>query len=93
MTGRASDFQALAAFVVSMALCDAAAAVPQHLKKGHAHKPAVQRFAPSPMHYVHCAMALGEGPCGLDPAMKRLRRPDSARPAPPLDGWDFGPER
>jgi hypothetical protein len=78
-----------------MTFCGAAAAAPQHLKKEHAHKPPVQRSAPPPVHYIHCAMELGEGPCGLDPAMQRLNGepPDRLRPAPPFEGFDFGPER
>jgi hypothetical protein len=88
-------FRGLAALVVAMTLCGAAAAAPQHLKKEHAHKPPVQQSAPPPVHYIHCAMELGEGPCGLDPAMQRLNSdpPHSVRPAPPFEGFDFGPER
>ena len=64
--------QGLAALVVAMALCGATAAAPLHAKKGHAYKPPVQQSAPQPVHYIHCAMELGEGPCGLDPAMQRV---------------------
>src|ERR1700730_19135260 len=79
--------QGLAALVIGMALCAAAAAAPLHRKKGHAHKPPVQQSAPPLLHYIHCAMELGEAPCGLDPAMQRLNGepPDSVRPAPPFD--------
>lgn len=87
--------QGLAALVVSVAFCGGAAAAPQHLDKEHAHKPPVRQSAPPPLHYIHCAMEPGEGPCGLDPAMRRLNgeQPDRARSAPPFEGFDFGPER
>jgi hypothetical protein len=78
--------QGLAAVVVAMALCGAAGAA-LHAKKEYAHK--------SPVRYVHCAMELDEGPCGFDPAMRRLhgQPPDLVRPAPPLDQPHFLPER
>jgi hypothetical protein len=78
-----------------MTLYGTAAAAPQHSRKGHAHTPPVQQSAPPPVHYIHCAMELDEGPCGLDPAMQRLNgeRPHNVRPAPPFEGFDFGPER
>lgn len=78
--------QGLAALVIVMALCGAAAAAPLHAKKGHAHKPPVQKLVP-PVRYIHCAMELGDGPCGLDPAMQRMRDepPERAHRAAPLD--------
>jgi len=87
--------QRLAALVVAMALCGAAAAAPLHAKKGHTHKPPVQNSMPPLVHYIHCAMELGEGPCGPDPAMLRLNDepPDSVRSAPPLDQPSFAPRR
>ncbi len=89
------QLQGLAALVVTIALCGTGAVVPLHAKKAPAHEPAVQHSAPPPARYIHCAMELGERPCGLDPAMQRLNGepPYRVRPAPPFDGWDFGPER
>jgi hypothetical protein len=86
--------QRLAALVVAMALRGSTAAAPLHAKKGHAAKPPVQHSMP-PMPYIHCAMGLREGPCGLDPAMQRLNRepPDSAHPEPRVDQPDFAPGR
>ena len=88
-------FEGLAALVVAMTLCGAAAAAPQHSRKGQTHEPPVQQSAPPSVRYIHCAMELDAGPCGLDPAMQRLNgeQPHNVRPAPPFEGFDFGPER
>ncbi|MGA8615533.1 MAG: hypothetical protein WB760_28405 [Xanthobacteraceae bacterium] len=85
----------LAALVVTMVLCVAGAVAPLHAKKAPAHEPPVQPSAPLPARHIHCAMELGQGPCGLDPAMQRLNSGllHSVRPAPPFEGFDFGPER
>src|SRR5579862_2597076 len=50
----------LVAFIIAMALCSAASAAPLHAKKGHAHKPLMQQSAPPPVHYIHCAIELGQ---------------------------------
>jgi hypothetical protein len=85
----------LATLVVTMALCGPGAVAPLHATKAPALKPPGQRSTPPPAHYIHCAMELGERPCGLDPAMQRLNGnpPIRVRPAPPFEGFDFGPER
>jgi hypothetical protein len=87
--------QGFAAFAVTMALCGAAVAAPPHAKKEHPRKPPLQQSVPRLSQYIHCAVELSEGPCGLDPAMQRLNggTPDSARPAPPFDQPEFTPER
>jgi hypothetical protein len=89
------QLQGLATLVAMMALCGAGAMTPLHAKKAPAHEPSVQRSAPLPALYIHCAMELGERPCGLDPAMQRLNGepPYSARPAPPFHQPDFAPDR
>lgn len=86
--------QGLATLVVAMALCGAAAAAPLHEKKLHVRRPPMQKPAP-PVRYIHCAMELGEGPCGIDPAMQRLRgEPPMRVPrALPFDQPDFSPGR
>lgn len=86
--------EGLAALVIAMGLCGAAATAPLLAKKGYAHKPPVQKPA-SPVRYIHCAMEFGEGPCGLDPAMHRLRGqpPDMMRRDPPFDQPSFSPGR
>jgi len=66
----------LAALVIAMALCGAASAAPLHAKKAHEDKSLRQQSAPPPVHYIHCAMELGQGPCGPDPAMQRPKRPE-----------------
>jgi hypothetical protein len=85
----------LGVFVIAMALGGAASAAPLHAKKEHAHKPPIQKSAPSPVHYIHCAMELGQGPCGLDPAMQRFNGepPISVRPTQPFDQPEFAPGR
>jgi hypothetical protein len=85
----------LAALVTAMALCGAASAASLHAKKGHAHKPLMQQSVPPPVHYIHCAMGLGQGPCGPDPAMQQLYvdPPIIFRPAPPFDQPDIAPGR
>jgi hypothetical protein len=84
----------LAGLVIAMALCGAASAAPSHAKKGHAHKPLMQQPAP-PVHYIHCVMGLGEGPCGPDPAMRRLNGepPLIVSPDPSFDQPDLAPGR
>jgi hypothetical protein len=84
--------QGLAAVLVAMALYGATGAAPLHAQKRYARKPPVQQLLP-PVRYIHCAMELGEEPCGLDPAMQRLRGepPDRARRAPPFDQPDSSP--
>ena len=96
MPGRSKlQLQGLAALVATIALCGAGVVSPLHAKKAPAHERSVQRSVPPPARYIHCAMELGERPCGLDPAMQRLNGepPYSVRPTAPFDGWDFGPER
>jgi hypothetical protein len=85
----------LVALVVAMAFYDAAASAQLHAKKGPAHKPPPQQAAPPTVRYIRCAMELGEGPCGRDPAMQRLNAelPESVRPAPSFDQRYFAPER
>jgi hypothetical protein len=84
-----------AALVIAMALCGGASAAPLHAKKGDAHKPLMQQSAPPPVHYIHCAMEPGQGPCGPDPAMQRLNAdpPVGVSPTPPFDQPDFAPGR
>jgi hypothetical protein len=72
--------QRLAALIVAMALCGVVATAMLHAKKGD--KP--------PARYIHCAMQISEGPCGLDASG---RPPDSVRPAPPYNHPDFAPGR
>lgn len=49
--------------------------------------------------YIHCATQVGDGPCGLDPAMQglsvhpRFDRPDDATKRDPLDRPDVSPAR
>jgi hypothetical protein len=77
-----------AALVIAMALCGAASAALLHAKKGRTHKSAAQ--------YIQCAMELGQGPCGPDPAMQRLYYVDPpviVSPGPPFDHPDFTPGR
>ena len=91
---RLAGLKRRAALIVAMALCGAAAA-PLDAKEGQADKLPVQNSMPPKVRYIHCAMELGEEPCGLDPAMRRLNPepPDNPHFAPPFDQPDFAPGR
>jgi hypothetical protein len=69
-----------------------AGATPQ-TKKDHVPK-APLKVEPPPVHYIKCAMGLGDSPCSPDPAMRRLNGDPRIEPpdgAP--DESDFSPAR
>ena len=87
---------AAVASVFVFTLSTTASADPLTAKK-KAPAPQPEQVAPPPVHYIHCAMVVGDSPCAMDPAMRQLNglTPDDNTPRlmPPPDPPAFMPAR